>query len=323
MLFLRRADTLSRTVPSRRAGQQRRPLKIHQQRRAGIDLVAQLDGSANELGEVVGEQSLQITADIDPTGAHHLHPRPVRVVLAWHDLDIRSGAAAHHEVADPQAKGLAQAHPGLREQCEQQPVAQVPPPVTDRGVRHRAAVQDRLDLGGQKQRRATALPLAPDPDQRGRSGSSPGVQVREQAPGRGPARCPAHEPARDRHREDRLLPAVEGDQRGQSRLQRPRIRGLFGLDQGVLDGAAIAQPGQEPGDRRDPEIAPPAGLVTLFEERPPLGQRGRIAADRVRRPQLPMGLQPVLDRRHRPVLLVDHGPRPPPVRGPDRHAVRH
>ena len=54
------------------------------------------------------------------------------------------------------------------------------------------------------------------------------------------------------------------------------------FDERVLDGAAVTQPGQETGHRRYPHLPPPRGLAALLEERPPLGQRGRIPAHRVR-----------------------------------------
>ena len=45
---------------------------------------------------------------------------------------------------------------------------------------------------------------------------------------------------------------------------------------------AVPQPRQEPGDGRDPGFRPLPRLVALLEERPPLRQRRRIPADRVR-----------------------------------------
>lgn len=54
------------------------------------------------------------------------------------------------------------------------------------------------------------------------------------------------------------------------------------LGQAVLDGAAVAQPGQEPGHHRNADLVSPVGLISLFEEGPPVRQRGRISAHRGR-----------------------------------------
>src|SRR6266566_6067846 len=40
-----------------------------------------------------------------------------------------------------------------------------------------------------------------------------------------------------------------------------------------------------------PSLGPPPRLAALLQERPPLRQRGRVTADRVRRPQVPVSLQ--------------------------------
>jgi hypothetical protein len=145
----------------------------------------------------------------------------------------------------------------------------------------------------------------------------------QQAPSRAAARCPAQQPRRDGHVEHGLLPPVKRDQRRQPGLQGLRRWRVLRRDQGMLDRAAVAQPGQEPRHRRDPDPSPPPGLGTLLEERPPLSQRRRVATDRVRRPQVPMGIQPLLDRGHRPVVIVDHRPGARSNRGPDRQAMRH
>src|SRR5450759_3805717 len=52
-------------------------------------------------------------------------------------------------------------------------------------------------------------------------------------------------------------------------------------------------------------------------------QRRGIAAHRVRGPQVPVSLQPVLDRYDRLVTLADHRPGARPTGGPDRKTVRH
>jgi len=81
---------------------------------------------------------------------------------------------------------------------------------------------------------------------------------------------------------------------------------------GVSDGAAYAQPQQEPRHRRDPSLGPPPRLAALLQERPPLRQRGRVTADRVRRPQVPVRLQPLLNRPDRRIRRID----PVQVRSP-------
>lgn len=103
-------------------------MMVHQQRRIGADRHTQLSRPAGEMGQVIGEQPLQIVTHVDPAGAHHRHPRPVRVVFPRDDRGMGSTAAAHDEVTDPQTQGLAPAHSGLREQGEQQPGTQVSRP---------------------------------------------------------------------------------------------------------------------------------------------------------------------------------------------------
>jgi hypothetical protein len=109
--------------------------------------------------------------------------------------------------------------PGFCQQGKQQPVAQVAGPLARSLVEYGARIQDGLDLTRQKQRRAVTLATAPDPHQHRRARRGPGIQVRQQSPGRPAARRPAHQPSRDRHPMHRLLPAVEGDQRRQARFQ--------------------------------------------------------------------------------------------------------
>ena len=301
-------------------------MQVHQQRSVGGHREPELVGAAGQMSHIVGEEPLQVGADVDPPRAHHLHPRPVRVVRARDDLNVGGAAAAHHEVADPHPQHLSEPAAGLGQQREQQPVAQVAHPVPAAG-RDGAPVQDGLDLGGQQQRWPAAVAVATDPHQRRRARRAAPVQMAQQPPSRRPARRPPHQPARDRDSEHGLLPAIERDQRGQTRLQRPRRRhrrrGRRWWRQESLDSAPVAQPGQEPGHRRDADLAPVVGLSALFQERPPLGQRGRIAADRVRRPEVAVGLQPRLDRHDRLVALVDHRPGAGTGRGPHRHAQRH
>jgi hypothetical protein len=74
-------------------------------------------------------------------------------------------AAAHHEIADRHAQHLAQPHPAFGQHREQEAVTQVACPVPGRVVPGGAAVDDRLDLGRQQQRRP-ARPPAADLDQR-------------------------------------------------------------------------------------------------------------------------------------------------------------
>ena len=64
-------------------------------------------------------------------------------------------------------------------------------------------------------------------------------------------------------------------------------------------------------------------VAALFQERPPLRQRGRVAADRVRRPQVPVRLQPLLHRADCRIRRIDHRPRAIPARRPHRQAVSH
>src|SRR5450759_2504811 len=74
------------------------------------------------------------------------------------------------------------------------------------------------------------------------------------------------------------------------------VEHALGPAEGMLDRAAVAQPRQEPRHRRHADLGPALGLPALLEERPPVGQRRGIAAHRVRGPQVPVRLQPVLDR---------------------------
>jgi hypothetical protein len=83
--------------PLPQGGQQRRPLKIHQQRRIRCHRDPHIACTAGQMSEIVGEQPLEVAADVDPAGPHHLHPRAVRVVGARHDLDVGGAAPSHHE----------------------------------------------------------------------------------------------------------------------------------------------------------------------------------------------------------------------------------
>ncbi|MGH3768987.1 MAG: hypothetical protein ACRDTX_28210 [Pseudonocardiaceae bacterium] len=56
--------------------------------------------------------------------------------------------------------------PGLGQQREQQPVAQVAHPLAGHRINHGASVQDRLDLLGQQQRRPAMPASAAHPHQR-------------------------------------------------------------------------------------------------------------------------------------------------------------
>ena len=143
------------------------------------------------------------------------------------------------------------------------------------------------------------------------------------APRRHPGRPPAQQPPRDRHRVDRLLPLIERDQRGQPRLQRLRRGNLARCRQRMLRGPPVPQPRQEPRHHGNPGILPPAGLAALLQERPPLRERRSITAHSVRRPQLPVRLQPLLHRPDRRIRRVNHRPRAIPARRPHRQAVSH
>src|SRR6266487_919884 len=112
------------------------------------DLVA--DGSLPHRGQQ-GEP-IQVAADMDAPGPHHLYPGAVGVAGPRHHFYIGGAAQAHHEVADRHAEYLAQPHARLRQQGEDQPVAEVALPVSRRGVPGRAAVDDRLDLLWQQER---------------------------------------------------------------------------------------------------------------------------------------------------------------------------
>src|SRR5664280_1384481 len=257
-----------------------------------------------------------------------------------HADDMRRGALAphlsrtltfHYQLVSkgkaPDRSPIRQLTPGehaaLRQQREQQPVTQVAAPLAGRGVEDGAAVQDGLDLLRQQHRRHVAPAVAAHPHQRRRTRRRASVQVGQQPTSRSPSRRPAQQPACDRHPEDSLVPAVEGDQRRQTCLQRLRGRPALGRAESMLDRAAVAQPRQEPRHRRHADLVPALGLPALLEERPPVGQRRGIAAHRVRGPQVPVRLQPVLDRYDRLVTLADHRPGARPTGGPDRKTVRH
>ncbi|WP_342760916.1 hypothetical protein [Nocardia terpenica] len=154
------------SFPQRR--QQRCPVQVHQQRRTGRDSQAEFGCAASQIGQVVGEQPFQIGADINPARAHHLHPRPVRVVLTRDDVDERGAATAQHEIADRKPQHLTQPSTRLGQNREQQPIPQIADPVAGGRVGDGASVEDGLDLGRQQDRRPTVMASAADPHQRRR-----------------------------------------------------------------------------------------------------------------------------------------------------------
>ncbi len=294
-VLLQRRDLVA-DRPLAHRGEKRRPVQVHQQRGASRHRKPEFCGPARQASQVISEQPFQIAAHVDAAGPHHLHPGAVGVARARHDLDIGGSAPAHHEIADRHAQQLAKPHARLGQHGEDQPVAQVPRPVPGRVVPGRAAIHDRLDLGRQQHRRP-ARPTAAHPHQRARL--APCVQVREQPPRGHPGSAPAQQPPRDRDRVNGLLPLIERDQRGQPGMQRLRRRNLARCRQRMLHGPPIPQPRQEPRDRGNPRILPLPGLAALLQERPPLRERRGIAAHSVRRPQVPVRLQPLLHRPDR------------------------
>ena len=128
-------------------------------------------GPAGQMRQVVSEQPFQVRADVEAAPAHHLHARQVRVARPPDDLDLGRATPAHHEVADRSAQHLAQPHPALGQQREQQPVTQVACPFPGRIVPGGAAVNDRLDLlrnssGGRPARRRRTLTSDEEPRHR-------------------------------------------------------------------------------------------------------------------------------------------------------------
>ena len=323
MPLLRNAAVLSRTVPSRSAASSGGRSRFTSNGESRDQRDPQLVGAAGQVGQVVGEQPLQVGADIDPARAHHLHPRAVRVVGARHDLDIGGAAASHHEVADPQAQAPRRAASRLCQQGENSRRSRRLPthsPPPRRGWRSRprspgspaaaAAAAGHAGGGGVPAPATTGPASSGHPGEPAAPGRACGAVPRASA---APRPAPNTRPPASGRR--RSTPPAGPP--GSPPTARPRT------DQRMLDRAPVAQPRQEPRHRRHADLAPPARSPALFQERPPLGQRGRIAAHRVRRPQVPVGLQPLLDRGHRLVGPVDHRPGADSPRRPDRQAIRH
>ena len=198
---------------------------------------------------------------------------------------------------------------------EQQPVTQVAHPLAGRGVEDGAAVQDRLDLLRQQQRRAAAPAVAAHPHQRRRARASSG---RPGAPAaRGPARDAVPRASAARRPAPRTPPPANG------RTRSPPPGGLptsppTDRPSGATSACSTVRPLRS-HDRNPDTAGTPTSVhrsvsPRCSRKRPPLGQRRGIAAHRVRRPQVPVRLQPLLDRRHRPVTAVDHRPGARPAR---------
>ena len=74
----RSAAVLSRTVPSRSGASSGGRCRFTSSGGVCGQRDPELVGTAGQVGQVVGEQPLQVGADVDPPRAHHLHPGPVR-----------------------------------------------------------------------------------------------------------------------------------------------------------------------------------------------------------------------------------------------------
>ncbi|SLB56158.1 Uncharacterised protein [Mycobacteroides abscessus subsp. massiliense] len=114
----------------------------------------------------------------------------------------------------------------------------------------------------------------------------PHSPVAATCPGRSVPRYSPKEPSGYHHTGHCLMPAVERNQRCKVNIQCRGSRCPVRLGQPMLNRAAIALPGQERRECGDTNITPGAGLPALLQKAPPLGQRRRIPAHRVRRPQV-------------------------------------
>ena len=200
----------------------------------------------------------------DHRGLPQLGPRPVGVVGPRHDADLPPAA---DEIAVAQAERLADAHAGLGQQRQQEPVPQVLAGAEDRG--HLAGIQGPRRPAGHDQL-----------DRPGRDRPALGHVVQERLVGAPADPPPGDQLGGDAHPAAGVV-VIEAEHRRQVTVHRRRRappRAGLQHDHVLRRGP---QPGHEPGHILHPGIGPAdAGLAQELEPQP---QAHRISPHRVRR----------------------------------------
>ena len=241
-------------------------------------------------------------------------------MLFGDDLDEGRVTSAHVPVGMGQRQRLTEAHAGLDQGGEEQPVPQRPTPDAGRHVETCAPIQDGQHLGGAEQRWRTGT-LATQA-QRARRATAPSVKVNQHRTVTTPSgRCrrrPGDQRAPTVHI---VVVAVKRHHRSQTSGD-GRLGHLGRCRIGPTErGHRRRQPGRQPGQERseglDPRVLPRHAV--LGHERPPQLQTLRIGAHRVRRrAEHPVILQELLDRLDTAVIVTEHRPRTRTVENIDR-----
>ena len=301
MPFFRNAAVLSRTVPSRSAASSGGRCQVHQQRRVRASrAMPELGGPAGQMGQVVGEQPLQVGADVDPARAHHLHPRPVRVVRAR--ARSRYTAVPPRPITKslirmpstspsrmPLSASSANSSRSRRLPAHSPAAASRPRsrPGSPGSAGAAAAAAGRGDGGGAPAPATTGPAPSARPDAQAGPGPGAGAAPRAAAAPRPAPRRPP--PATGRRRSPR--PAAPPAS--------PATAPSAGATRACSTVRPLRSQDRNPATAGTPTSCHRSASPRCSRNVHHCASDGRIAAHRVRRPQVPVRLQPLLDRPDR------------------------
>lgn len=205
---------------------------------------------------------------VDPSLPPALHPQPKGMVVTGDDLDEGRRPSTEVPIAMLQRQALVEPHSSFSQGLEEQPVSQrtrCPCPARS------AVVKDRSDLFGPEHRR----PLMTLANPNDRDAHFPAVLEVGQNPSTWPSPTSGDlvEVLRDGDAAERLVEAVEGNDRCKSCGERRFGRGPVGL--------AVAHPGKKGGHVAEANRLP-IELIEV-EELPPERQTPGVAADGIGR----------------------------------------